>query len=107
MIQHPARKPPARRLRLARTATLALLVAVVVVGGLPLRARADGSGDRFVAGNGKRNKTFVSSRSPEINHGIQNITNTEVDGIANTQASFCKRRFKHCRIVQRINSFDP
>lgn len=105
MVQSSVRKPPARTL--ARRVTVALLVTVVVVGGLPLRAYADHSGDRFITGNGKFNKNLLSVRSPDFTHGIQHIVYTDIGGITNTQASFCKRKFRHCRMVQRLNVFDP
>lgn len=111
MVHSPVRKPPARTPVLARRVTVALLVAVVVVGGLPLRAYADhshsGSGDRFITGNGKFNENLLSVKSPEFNHGIQHPTITPVGGVNNIQAAFCKRKFRHCRIVQRFNAFDP
>lgn len=107
MVQSPVRKPPVRTLTLARRVTVALLVAVVVVGGLPLRAYADHSADRFITGNGKFNKNLLSVRSPQTNHGIQHTTYSDIGGITSTQASFCARKFRHCRIVQRINAFDP
>ena len=93
------RRPHAR----ARRLTLVVLVAVVVVGGVPLRAHAALGSDGGVAvGNGRHNRNSVSINSPEfINRGIQHVTNTNVGGGNNTQASFCQKRFRHCRISQR------
>lgn len=88
----------------ARRLTLVVLVAVVVVGGAPLRARAaftSGGGGGVTAGNGRHNRVSVTINSPEFNRGIQHVTNTNVGGGNNTQASFCQKRFRHCRISQR------
>ena len=88
-----------------RRLTLALLLAVVVVGGMPLQARAalvsGGGGGPVTTGNGKHNRNAISVNSPEENFGIQHITNTNAGGGNNTQASFCKWKFRHCRISQR------
>ena len=107
MVRSQPRTPPANAR--ARRPTLTVLVAVVtmVVTGAPLRARAaltsDGGGGVTV-GNGRYNKNSVTVNSPEFNHGIQHVTNTNVGGGNNTQASFCKKRFRHCRISQRQGS---
>jgi hypothetical protein len=58
-------------------------------------------------GNGKHNRTSISVNSPTINRGIQHITNITVSGSTNTQASFCRRKFHHCRINQKLVVFDP
>jgi hypothetical protein len=87
----------------ARRLVPVVLVAVVVVGGVPLRARAaltsDGGG--FAVGNGRHNRISVTINSPELNRGIQHVTNTNAGGGNNTQASFCQKRFRHCRFSQR------
>lgn len=86
-----------------------LMLVVVLTGGLmPLRARAAlGSDGPTNTGNGRHNRNSVSVNSPTINHGIQHVTNTNIGGIANTQASFCKWKFRHCRISQRQKVFTP
>ena len=98
MVQR--RRPPASAG--ARRLTLVVLVAVTLVGGLPLRARAALVADGGVTvGNGRHNRNSVTISSPEYNHGIQHVTNTNVGGGNNTQASFCHKRFRHCWISQR------
>jgi hypothetical protein len=93
---------PARAVKGGRCVTLTLLVVVVVVGGVPLRARADsGSNDRYSVGNGRHNKNIVENHSPTFNKGIQHITNSNIYGNTTSQTSFCKGRFRHCRISQR------
>ncbi|GAB2849996.1 hypothetical protein GCM10027176_61410 [Actinoallomurus bryophytorum] len=107
MSHHGSDGPPERTVGGAGRVTLILLVVVVIVGGVPLRAGAtlvtDGSGN----GNGRNNRNSITVNSPEYNHGIQHITNTNASGITNTQASFCKKKFRHCRISQRLNVFGP
>jgi hypothetical protein len=90
--------------------TLVLLVVVVIVGGVPLRAGAAlvaGGGSGNGNGNGRHNRNSISVNSPEFNHGIQHITNTNASGIAANQAAFCRKKFRHCRINQHLNVFDP
>jgi hypothetical protein len=109
MVDRRTEGPPART---AARVTLTLLVLVVVLGGAPLRARAGtlpgawrgtGGGDgSYTVGNGSHNKNSIANFSPENNHGIQHVTNTTVGGSTNTQASFCKWRFRHCHFKQRI-----
>jgi hypothetical protein len=106
MARSQARKPPTRTARGILRVALVLLVAVVVVDGLPLTARAalwsgGGGGGGNSTGNGRHNRNSISINSPEFNRGIQHITNTNVGGGNNTQASFCQKRFRHCRISQR------
>ncbi|MGH3374164.1 MAG: hypothetical protein ACRDP6_05455 [Actinoallomurus sp.] len=84
-----------------RRVPLVLLVALMVVGGMPVRVRAALVSDGDGIGNGRHNRNSVNVHSPEYNRGIQHITNTNVGGMNNTQASFCKWRFRHCRISQR------
>jgi hypothetical protein len=89
-----------------RRVPLVLLVAVVVAGGMPLRARAALVADDFHTGKGGRhNKNYVSTNSPQFNRGIQHITNTTVGGNIITQAAFCKKKLRHCRISQRAKVF--
>ena len=93
--------------RRRRRVPFVLLVAVTVVTGMPVRARAalvhDGNG----VGNGRHNRNSINVHSPQFNHGIQHITNTNVGGINNIQAAFCKGRFRHCRFSQRQPTFFP
>jgi hypothetical protein len=77
---------------------------------VPARSSDSGNGNGTVnehSGNGRHNRNSFSINSPEINHGIQHITNTNVSGSTDTQAAFCKRRLRHCRISQRLVVFDP
>jgi hypothetical protein len=101
MVRSQPHEPPASTG--ARRLTLVLLVAAVGVAGVPLRARAalvsDGGGN--VVGNGRHNRVSVTVNSPEFNRGIQHVTNTNVGGGNNTQAAFCQKWFRHCRISQR------
>ena len=105
MSHHGSDRPPDRTVRGVGRVTLILLVVVVIVGGVPLRAGAalvsDGDGN----GNGRYNRNSITAGSPTINHGIQHFNNTNIGGNTNTQAAFCKWRFRHCRIVQRLNVF--
>ena len=105
MSYHGSDRPPDPTVRGVGRVTLILLVVVVIVGGMPLRAGAalvaDGNGN----GNGRHNKNSISVNSPQFNHGIQHITNTNASGFAANQAAFCKRKFRHCRINQRLNVF--
>lgn len=107
MSHHGSDRPPDRTVRGVGRVTLILLVVVVIVGGVPLRAGAalvsggDGNGN----GNGRYNRNSITASSPTINHGIQHFNNTNIGGNTNTQAAFCKWRFRHCRIAQRLNVF--
>lgn len=69
-----------------------------------MSARAARGFDHNV-GNGRHNKNSISVNSPEFNHGIQHVTNTNIDGNTITQSSFCKRWFRHCRLSQRARIF--
>jgi hypothetical protein len=102
MVHRRTETTPARTVEGVRRAALALLVVVVVVGGVPLRARASsGSDDSYSIGNGRHNKNVVENHSPEFNRGIQHITTVNAAGSTAVQASFCKWKFRHCRISQR------
>jgi hypothetical protein len=83
------------------------LVAVMVVGGMPVHARAALVSDGDGVGNGRHNRNSVTVHSPQFNRGIQHVTNTNVGGVNNTQVSFCKGRFRHCWISQRQPTFFP
>jgi hypothetical protein len=104
MARSQARKPPVRTVKGALRLTLVLLVAVVVVGGVPLTARAalgfDGGGN--VVGNGRHNRVALTINSPEFSHGIQHIGNENAGGGNNTQAALCKKKVRRCRISQRL-----
>lgn len=111
MSHHGSDRPPDRAVGGVGRVTLILLVVVVIVGGVPLRAGAalvsHGNGNGNGNGNGRHNKNSLSINSPQFNRGIQHITNTNASGFAANQAAFCKRKFRHCRINQRLNIFDP
>lgn len=98
------RRPPARTTKRGRRVPLVLLVAMTVVGAMPVRAHAVPASDVDHTGNGRHNRNSITVRSPEYNWGIQHVTNTNVDGTNTTQAAFCKRWFRHCRISQRIKA---
>lgn len=104
-----------RRVRAPRLAVLLLAVAGAVAGVGPAAdasavprqvasaLQSDGWGTFFTnSGNGKFIKNSFSIESPTVQRGIQNISNTAIGGRNPTQAAFCKRKFRHCRIVQRI-----
>ena len=108
-MSHPDNDgPPDHTVSGVGRVTLVLLVVVVIVGGVPLRAGAalvsDGGGNGN--GNGKYNKNSITANSPTFNRGIQHFNNTNISGSTNTQAAFCKWKFRHCRIVQRLTVFD-
>jgi hypothetical protein len=92
-----------RRQRARRRVTMPLVavMAVAAVGGTPSRAHAASRFDHHSTGNGRHNRISITVNSPTFNHGIQNVSNTNVDGNTVTQASFCKGRFRHCRLAQR------
>lgn len=96
------RRAPARTTERGHRAPLVLLVAVVVAGGMPLRARAALVSDDFHTGNGRHNRNSVSVNSPSFDRGIQNITNTTAGGNSVAQAAFCKKKVRNCRISQRL-----
>ena len=106
MSHHGSDRPPSRTVGGAGRVTLILLGVVVTVGGVPPRAGAalvsNGDGN----GNGRHNKNSITVDSPTSNRGIQHFNNTNVGGSTNTQAAFCKRKFRHCRIAQRLTVFD-
>lgn len=101
-----------------RTAPAALILAVVTtVTSAPL-ADADAAtvpagewpGDGIVVthnGNGKLNKNDFSVNSPSNIRGIQNLSSQNIGGQNLTQHALCKRKFRHCRIVQRLVAVDP
>ncbi len=88
-----------------RRGALMILLATVVVGGLPSHAGAalvsDGSGN----GNGHHNRNSVAVNDPTWVRGIQHVINVNVDGNTPTQVAFCRRWFRHCRISQHINAY--
>jgi hypothetical protein len=99
MVHRRTETTPARTVK---GVALPLLVVVVIVGGMPLRARAAyGSDDHYAVGNGRHNKNVVENFSPEYNRGIKHVTNTNVSGNTAVQAASCKGRFRHCFFNQR------
>lgn len=58
-------------------------------------------------GNGKFNKNSFSVSSPSFIHGHQNITNQNIGGQTATQNAMCRKKFRHCRINQRMIVRDP
>lgn len=79
---------------------VAVMAVVAVAGGTPLHARAASRFDHHSTGNGRHNRINITVNSPTFNHGLQSVANTNVDGNTVTQASFCKGRFRHCRLDQ-------
>jgi hypothetical protein len=53
-------------------------------------------------GNGKFNKNNFSVNSPSYPRGNQHIFNQNIGGQNPTQAVLCKKKFRHCKIVQRL-----
>ena len=69
----------------------------------PTRGWSDGS-DSSVShnGNGKFNRNNFSVNSPSFPRGNQHIFNQNIGGQNPSQAALCKRKFRHCKIVQRL-----
>jgi hypothetical protein len=88
--------------RYARRLTVASLVLALAAGGVAPAVHASTMGHSGGNGNGRSNRNIISINSPNDNNGIQNVANTVVGGAAPTQNAICKRRFRHCRIVQRL-----
>jgi K+-transporting ATPase A subunit len=77
-------------------------LAFAAAGGVGPVAHASAMGHFGGNGNGKFNHNSISINSPTNIKGIQNVSNTVVSGSSPTQAALCKKRFHHCRIVQRL-----
>jgi hypothetical protein len=60
------------------------------------------------AGNGKYNNNQITINSPVFNRGIQHSDNGIVNGNIAVQGAICKRKkYRHCRIVQKISQVFP
>lgn len=105
MVNLRVPSPPSLRAKGVRRVTPVLMVLAVALGGVPAQARAalvaEGDGNRV--GNGKLNRNNVSVNTVKFIRGIQQITTHNIGGITGAQASFCKRKTRHCHIVQRIS----
>lgn len=58
-------------------------------------------------GNGKFNKNNFSVNSPSFPRGNQHIFNQNIGGQNPTQAALCKKKFRHCKILQRLVTSYP
>ena len=90
-------------------ASAALAVTVVVAapmtdaGAAVARGGSSGGGGSVNhSENGRFNKNNFAVNSPSFVRGSQNIFNQNIGGRNPTQAAFCKKRFHHCKIVQRL-----
>jgi hypothetical protein len=52
-------------------------------------------------GNGTGNNNYLAFNSPTNLDGLQQVA-VNISTITNTQAAFCKKRTRHCKIVQKI-----
>jgi hypothetical protein len=62
-------------------------------------------GGRF--GNGRFNHNSFIINSPSWSHDLQHIRNVNVGGNTVTPAALCKNHIRRCKIVQRMNVWDP
>lgn len=62
------------------------------------------AGDHNRAGNGHRNNSAVTIRSPFRLRGIQLINNSNAGVMTNVNNAVCKKRM-HCKIRQRGDNF--
>lgn len=115
-------KTPYIRMTVAfRTLVLAVLACGVPAALTPAQAHADepaiarlnvvaGDGHgkfnhvSIRSGNGKFNKNYSTVLSPTVNRGLQQVSNTNVSGVTNTQVGFCRKRHRYCKISQRLLS---
>jgi hypothetical protein len=70
--------------------------------------RGDGNGRtgriNMWGGNGRNNKNDWAVFSPNIIRGPQAMSHTNFGGQTNTQAAFCKRRHRVCKISQWLRT---
>lgn len=117
MAHHRIARLPSRMVRDALASLAVVITAVAAAPAIDANAatptgRWSGSGHgnhNFVGhiGNGKFNKNNFSINSPTFVRGSQEISNQNIGGQNPTQAVLCKRKFRHCRVVQRIVTWDP
>ena len=110
MANHRTARLPRRMVRDTLT-SVAVVVATVTAAPMtdvnaamtPTRGWSDGP-DSSVShnGNGKFNKNNFSVNSPSFPRGNQHIFNQNIGGQNSTQAALCKKKFRHCKIVQRL-----
>ncbi|MFC4015282.1 hypothetical protein ACFOY2_49280 [Nonomuraea purpurea] len=83
----------------------ALFVLMLVVSGVvaptPTVATATAIHGFADWGNGKRNKSYMAVNSPTNMRGAQQIS-VSISGKTRTQAAYCKRRARICKISQRM-----
>lgn len=53
-------------------------------------------------GNGKHNYNSFAINSPVSNRGIQHINDAAIGAAAINQNAFCKKRLRHCKIIERL-----
>jgi hypothetical protein len=104
----------------ARRLTLTALVIVISGAGVSPSASAAaitrgslvaGGGDDWTRndghvtqrfGNGVNNRSSSTFNSPTINHGLQQVSNTNISGRTTTQVAFCKKKNRVCKISQKL-----
>jgi hypothetical protein len=68
----------------------------------------DGNRNNFEHnGNGKFIRNNFSVNSPTFAKGNQHLFNQNVGGINPTQNAICKKKFRHCKNIQRLVIVDP
>ncbi|ETK32085.1 hypothetical protein [Microbispora sp. ATCC PTA-5024] len=71
------------------------------------RLRADPPGDDTVtSGNGRRNRSVLSVKSPTNNRGYQHTSTEAADGVTSVQNALC-RRSRVCNITQNVTVIAP
>jgi hypothetical protein len=93
MHRSMADKPAGTLRRVVVTTTLALVGA----GASQVTAYAGGNG------NGRGNINQFTINSPVINRGIQHSNDGNIFTKDVRQTAFCKKRLRHCKIIQKIN----
>lgn len=56
-------------------------------------------------GNGVHNLNNIAVNSPNFNRGFQHSNDAAVNGSVNKQTALCKKRWRSCKIVQRMAVF--
>lgn len=98
MICHFTEKGPTEVSRNMRRFTLFVLT--LVVSGIVTPPPAVATGPTGW-GDGKHNKNYMAVNSPTNMRGAQQIS-VSISGKTKTQAAYCKRKARICRISQRM-----
>ncbi len=104
-------------LKIGSLVTLAAVLFVGVDALMPFEANAaapysghysDGWGwPKQIIGNGKFNRNSVLANSPATSNDVQHLRNANNGGINISGIAMCRRRLRHCKIVQRSVVFVP